>query len=181
MNETQDKHLQTPETLQVRDIAVGAPALNAFSWRNAALTSCFLLPCHVQDMGNAAAASGEYSTALRHWDAALAQRPLPQAAAVLHEQKAQCYLEVGAHWDAVRSATVATELRSDWPFGWLTLGRAQLQFGEPELAVRSFSEVLKLDSDGEAGAAARQDLIEAVAAMEEQRRRRLQQGQRAHG
>jgi hypothetical protein len=44
---------------------------------------------------------------------------------VLEELKAQGFLAAGGIFQAIRSATRATELEPGWADGWVTLGRAQ--------------------------------------------------------
>ena len=44
---------------------------------------------------------------------------------VLEELKAQGFLAAGSIFQAIRSATHATELEPGWADGWVTLGRAQ--------------------------------------------------------
>ncbi|GAB4817148.1 hypothetical protein N2152v2_004194 [Parachlorella kessleri] len=99
-------------------------------------------PKELQEQGNTAAARGEWSLALRRWDEALAAGAADQH--LLHEQKAQVYLEVGDPWRAIQSASAATQLQPAWADGHLTLARAQLNFGEPELALEQLNTVLQL-------------------------------------
>ncbi|GAB2233665.1 hypothetical protein Droror1_Dr00002893 [Drosera rotundifolia] len=93
------------------------------------------------EQGNKLAEDGRYSEALGKWEAAI--NLMPQKA-VLHEQKAQVLLETGDAWGALKAATRATELEPSWSEAWLTLGRAQLNFGEPNNAVESFDMALSL-------------------------------------
>ncbi|KAK9915452.1 hypothetical protein WJX75_009386 [Coccomyxa subellipsoidea] len=67
--------------------------------------------------------------------------------AVLHELKAQVLLDAGQAWAAVQSALKATSLDSTWADGYLTLSRAQFNFGEPEEALISINEALRLQPD----------------------------------
>lgn len=105
-----------------------------------------------QDQGNTLASEGRFSSALTCFDAAI--RLIPAAScstmreATLHELRAQVLLEMGdRHFEAVCAATRATELASEWPDGYLTLGRCQLNLGEPSMAVRSLSTALELNPD----------------------------------
>lgn len=98
----------------------------------------------LQSEGNVAADAEKYSSALQAWDKALRLTP---ARAVLHEQKAQVFLQLGRYWDAVQCATEAAALESGWADAFLTLGRAQLGLGEPELALKSMETVLQLKPD----------------------------------
>ncbi|KAL6634551.1 hypothetical protein ACP70R_027222 [Stipagrostis hirtigluma subsp. patula] len=98
----------------------------------------------LQREGNKLAEEGEYHEALGKWEAALTLAP---DNAILHEQKAQVLLEVGDAWRALTAATRATELDPLWPEAWVTLGRAQLNFGEPDSAILSFDKALAIKPD----------------------------------
>ncbi|KAJ0085616.1 hypothetical protein Patl1_08248 [Pistacia atlantica] len=89
---------------------------------------------------------GKYREALGKWEAALNLMP---ENAVLHEQKAQVLLEIGDAWNALKAATRATELEPSWAEAWITLGRAQLNFGEPDSAMESFDKALAIKPDSE--------------------------------
>ncbi|KAL1344098.1 hypothetical protein AAHE18_08G023000 [Arachis hypogaea] len=89
---------------------------------------------------------GKYREALAKWESALTLTP---DLSVLHEQKAQVLLEIGDAWNALKAATRATELEPSWAEAWLTLGRAQLNFGEPDNAIESFDSALALKPDFE--------------------------------
>lgn len=109
----------------------------------------------LQSQGNSLAEEGKYVAALGKWEAALALTP---ERAVLHEQKAQVLLEISETWKALQAATRATELQPSWPEAWVTLSRAQLNFGEPELSVQSAKKALELqpnckDAQDDMGAA----------------------------
>lgn len=98
--------------------------------------------------GNKLAEEGKYREALGKWEAAITLMP---EKATLHEQKAQVLLEIGDAWGALKAATRATELDSSWAEAWITLGRAQLNFGEPDSAIESFDKALAIKPDlGEA-------------------------------
>ncbi|XP_021718173.1 tetratricopeptide repeat protein 33-like [Chenopodium quinoa] len=93
------------------------------------------------EQGNKLAEDGKYREALGKWEAAITLMP---EKAVLHEQKAQVLLEVGDSWGALKAATRATELDPSWAEAWTTLGRAQLNFGEPDSAIETFDNALAL-------------------------------------
>lgn len=93
------------------------------------------------EQGNKLAEDGKYREALGKWEAAIMLMP---EKAVLHEQKAQVLLEVGDSWGALKAATRATELDPSWAEAWTTLGRAQLNFGEPDSAIETFDKALAI-------------------------------------
>lgn len=64
--------------------------------------------------------------------------PVPRDA---HEQ---VYLELGRDFEALQAATRATQLSPQMAEAYLTLGRAQLNYGEPMLALSSLEKVLQL-------------------------------------
>ncbi|KAL2975106.1 hypothetical protein AAZX31_14G140600 [Glycine max] len=100
-----------------------------------------------QAQGDELALDGKYREALGKWEATLVLAPdVP----VVHEQKAQVLLEIGDAWNALlKAATRATELDPSWAEAWVTLGRAQLNFGEPNNAIESFDRALALKPDYE--------------------------------
>ncbi|XP_047328104.1 tetratricopeptide repeat protein 33 [Impatiens glandulifera] len=97
-----------------------------------------------QAQGEKFAEDGKFREALGKWEAALNLTPLK---AVLHEQKAQVLLEIGDAWNAIKAASRATELEPSWAEAWITLGRAQLNFGEPDNAIQSFDRALTFKPD----------------------------------
>ncbi|CAH8258437.1 unnamed protein product [Arabidopsis lyrata] len=98
----------------------------------------------IRAQGDKLAEEGKYQEALGKWEAALNLVPED---AVLHEQKAQVLLELGDAWKALKAATRATEIDPSWAEAWTTLGRAQLNFGEPDSAIRSFESALSINGD----------------------------------
>ncbi|CAM0874446.1 unnamed protein product [Alopecurus aequalis] len=104
----------------------------------------------LQCQGNKLAEEGKYHDALSKWEASLSLIP---DNAIIHEQKAQVLLELGDAWRALTAATRATEVEPSWFEAWVTLGRAQLNFGEPDKAIESFDRALAIKPDyGEAKA-----------------------------
>ncbi|KAI3671707.1 hypothetical protein L1987_52140 [Smallanthus sonchifolius] len=87
---------------------------------------------------------GKYHEALGKWEAAITLMP---ERATLHEQKAQVLLEIGETWKSITAATRATQLEPSWSEAWVTLGRAQLNFGEPDSAIESFDTALAIKAD----------------------------------
>ncbi|KAM0840810.1 hypothetical protein ACQ4PT_059411 [Festuca glaucescens] len=98
----------------------------------------------LQHQGNKLAEEGKYHEALSKWEASLSLIP---DNAIIHEQKAQVLLELGDAWCALTAATSATEVEPSWPEAWVTLGRAQLNFGEPDKAIESFDRALAIKPD----------------------------------
>ncbi|KAI9113112.1 hypothetical protein K1719_015637 [Acacia pycnantha] len=97
-----------------------------------------------QAQGDKLAEDGKYGEALGKWESALSLTP---EVAVLHEQKAQVLLEIGDPWNALKAAMRATELQPSWAEAWVTLGRAQLNFGEPDCAIESFDRAVSIKPD----------------------------------
>ncbi|CAK7346896.1 unnamed protein product [Dovyalis caffra] len=122
-----------------------------------------------QAQGNKLAEDGKYREALGKWEAALNLMP---ENAVLHEQKAQVLLEIGDAWNALKAATrkphrifpdssgaCLTYNVNQWAdvadfvklqpqiVARITLGRAQLNFGEPDSAIESFDRALAIKPD----------------------------------
>ncbi|CAF2223009.1 hypothetical protein HID58_028858 [Brassica napus] len=94
--------------------------------------------------GDKLAEEGRYEEALGKWEAALNIGPQN---AIIHEQKAQVFLEIGDPWKALMAATRSTELDPSWAEAWTTLGRAQLNFGEPDSAISSFETALSINAE----------------------------------
>jgi tetratricopeptide (TPR) repeat protein len=64
----------------------------------------------------------------------------------------QVLLEAGQYWEAVQAASRAAQLQPGWPAAHITLARAQLNFGEPQLALTSFDQAIKLQVRPQCGA-----------------------------
>ncbi|XP_074280198.1 uncharacterized protein LOC141605373 [Silene latifolia] len=109
--------------------------------------------------GNKLAEDGKYREALGKWETAI--NLMPQKA-VLHEQKAQVLLEIGDAWGALKAATRATELDPEWAEAWTTLGRAQLNFGEPDTAIESFDKALAIKPEMSEARDDRQTAVQLV-------------------
>ena len=110
----------------------------------------------------ALAEQGRYLAALASWDAALAQpdiaaeeaspvaldRALRRSIAATHELRAQAMMELDRAFDAIRAASRAVRCDGASPWAHLTLGRAQLNFGELELAIASLERAASLSGGG---------------------------------
>ncbi|CAN1239828.1 Tetratricopeptide repeat protein 33, partial [Linum grandiflorum] len=112
-----------------------------------------------QAQGDKLAEEGRYREALGKWEAALTLMP---ENAVLHEQKAQVLLEIGDTWSGLKAAT-----RMSYSFltsieAWVTLGRAQLNFGEPDDAIESFDKALAIQPDSKEAQADRRTASQLV-------------------
>lgn len=97
----------------------------------------------LRDEGVAAAEAGDFVLALRKWDGAVALKPDDPS---LHELRSQCYLASDSFWEAIQAAERAIALDPGCSAAFLTLGRAQLNFGEFEKAVETFERLCTLDS-----------------------------------
>ena len=64
---------------------------------------------------------------------------------ILLELKAQALLSLDHYFLAIQSAEACIQLAPQWSVGYLTLARAQRQFGEIELALRSAERAKTLD------------------------------------
>lgn len=60
------------------------------------------------------------------------------------EMKAQLLNEIGEYFKAIKQANICINLLPNWPIGYQTLGRAQLNYGEPTLALESFNKVREI-------------------------------------
>ena len=69
--------------------------------------------------------------------------------AELHEMKSQALMETGEIYPAIVSAQKAVDMNPNWAEGYQTLGRAQVNLGELELAIESFTKSLQLKPDFE--------------------------------
>ncbi|ELR17326.1 tetratricopeptide repeat domain containing protein [Acanthamoeba castellanii str. Neff] len=91
--------------------------------------------------GSELAEAGRYREALAKWEHALLLTPDDP---LLFELKAQVLMEEERWWAAVLAATRATELDPRWADGFVTRGRAELNYGEVALAIASFETALDL-------------------------------------
>eukprot|EP00041_Stephanoeca_diplocostata_P021571 m.504074 g.504074 ORF g.504074 m.504074 type:complete len:151 (-) comp21855_c0_seq7:2456-2908(-) len=87
------------------------------------------------------AESEKFQSAVGRWNQAIECTPDRHT---LHEMKAQALLEIGENFQAIQSASRATQLQPMWPPGWMTLARGQMALGELDLALSTFQHVLAL-------------------------------------
>ena len=109
----------------------------------------------LREEGVGAAEAGDFAQALSKWDSAAALDPTN---ATTHELRGQAYLATESWWDAIQAAERAVSLDESLFGGWLTLGRAQLNFGEFAKAVETFERVLAMDTAAAREEGAEEDL-----------------------
>ena len=94
----------------------------------------------LEQQGTAHALAGRWGAALSCFSEAIATSSSP----TLYEQKAQVLLVLGRNFEAVQAASAALAQAPSFGDAALTLARAQLQLGEPVLALRSAEQALEL-------------------------------------
>ncbi|KAI8468630.1 MAG: hypothetical protein J3K34DRAFT_522752 [Monoraphidium minutum] len=124
----------------------------------------------LKQRGVAAAEAGDYAAALHLF----AQVLLNGEDARIEEMRAQVLLLLGRDYEAVQAAERSARMQPAWPDAWLTLARAQLNLGEPQLAVDSLQ---RLAAASPGHAALQKELPEALMLAARQRQ---QQGVRMH-
>lgn len=105
----------------------------------------------LKEEGNRLAEECNFSAALNRWDASLRMIPgelmcqpeVVNESASIHELQAQALMALDQDFRAVQAAHAATNLCPDWGDGWGTLGRSQLNLGEPAMALESFRRALE--------------------------------------
>jgi len=98
-----------------------------------------------KEEGCVLASAGRFHEAIARFNGAIELAPTQ---AVLHELQAQCYMEAGDTYAAIRAAERSVSCDPQWAHGHQTLGRAQMNLGEVELAISSFETAMLLDPEG---------------------------------
>ncbi|TKS84724.1 Tetratricopeptide repeat protein 33 [Collichthys lucidus] len=109
--------------------------------REILLEDCAAKSKRLKDEGAQLAEQGRHWEAVKKWDEAIQLTPDNP---VLYEMKSQVLTILQELFPAVKAAELAVKFRPLWWEGWQTLGRAQLNLGEVDLAVRSFQVAIHL-------------------------------------
>lgn len=88
----------------------------------------------LKQQGNTLAETGDFATALAKFSSACL---MDAGDYTLHELKAQVLLQMARPFEAINAASQCVSLQPGWAEGWLTLARAQADFGELDLAMAS--------------------------------------------
>ncbi|XP_042251937.1 tetratricopeptide repeat protein 33 [Thunnus albacares] len=109
--------------------------------REVLLEDCAAKSTRLKDEGALLAEQGRHWEAIKKWDEAIQLTPDNP---LLYEMKSQVLTILQEVFPAVKAAEMAVKFRPLWWEGWQTLGRAQLNLGEVDLAVRSFQVAIHL-------------------------------------
>ncbi|KAM7368773.1 hypothetical protein PAMP_013080 [Pampus punctatissimus] len=109
--------------------------------REILLEDCAAKSKRLKDEGALMAEEGRRWEAIKKWDEAIQLSPDDP---LLYEMKSQVLTILQEVFPAVKAAEMAVKLRPLWWEAWQTLGRAQLNLGEVDLAVRSFQVAIHL-------------------------------------
>ncbi|XP_030005013.1 tetratricopeptide repeat protein 33 [Sphaeramia orbicularis] len=105
------------------------------------LEDCAEKSKRLKEEGSQLAEQGRHWEAIKKWDEAIQLTPENP---LLYEMKSQVLTVLQEVFPAVQAAEMAVKLRPVWWEGWQTLGRAQLNLGEVDLALRSFQVAIHL-------------------------------------
>ncbi|XP_028318125.1 tetratricopeptide repeat protein 33 [Gouania willdenowi] len=109
--------------------------------REVLLEDCAAKSKRLKAEGEVLAEQGRHWEAVKKWDEAIQLTPDDP---VLYEIKSQVLTILQEVFPAVKAAEMAVKLRPLWWEAWQTLGRAQINLGEVDLAVRSFQVAIHL-------------------------------------
>ncbi|XP_068430578.1 tetratricopeptide repeat protein 33 [Clinocottus analis] len=109
--------------------------------REILLEDCAAKSQRLKDEGSVLAEHGRHWEAIKKLDEAIQLTPDNP---LLYEMKSQVLTILQEVFPAVKAAEMAVKFRPLWWEGWQTLGRAQLNLGEVDLAVRSFQVAIHL-------------------------------------
>ncbi|XP_059214559.1 tetratricopeptide repeat protein 33 [Centropristis striata] len=109
--------------------------------REVLLEDCAAKSKRLKDEGAMLAEHGRHWEAIKKLDEAIQLTPDNP---LLYEMKSQVLTILQEVFPAVKAAEMAVKFRPLWWEGWQTLGRAQLNLGEVDLAVRSFQVAIHL-------------------------------------
>ncbi|XP_040914904.1 tetratricopeptide repeat protein 33 [Toxotes jaculatrix] len=109
--------------------------------REVLLEDCLAKSKRLEDEGAVLAEEGRHWEAIKKWDEAINLTPDNP---LLYEMKSQVLTILQEVFPAVKAAEMAVKFRPLWWEGWQTLGRAQLNLGEVQLALRSFQVAIHL-------------------------------------
>ncbi|KAL3041982.1 hypothetical protein OYC64_020030 [Pagothenia borchgrevinki] len=105
------------------------------------LEDCAAKSKRLKEEGAELAGHGRHWEAIKKLDEAIELTPDNP---LLYEMKSQVLTILQEVFPAVKAAEMAVKLRPLWWEGWQTVGRAQLNLGEVDLAVRSFQVAIHL-------------------------------------
>ncbi|XP_033501947.1 tetratricopeptide repeat protein 33 [Epinephelus lanceolatus] len=109
--------------------------------REILLEDCETKSKRLKDEGAMLAEHGRHWEAIKKLDEAIQLTPDNP---LLYEMKSQALTILQEVFPAVKAGEMAVKLSPLWWEGWQTLGRAQLNLGEVDLAVRSFQVAIHL-------------------------------------
>jgi len=96
--------------------------------------------------GEKLAEQGQLEQALSCWSAALALNPQDFE---IYEMQAQVLLELKEDFKAIKAAEKCVLLAPNFVYGYLTLGRAQINLGELEMALETFKKATQFSANEE--------------------------------